>query len=93
MAPLPGPYYMDRPYIIDPAFVFPAGGTTLHRGEEITVKYNGSANGAEYWNGVFSYADMIVNGTEGNRVEIVDQSAGTIKLRIPDNMRRTLQNI
>jgi len=82
-----GPYYMDRPYITDPAFVFPAGGTTLHRGEEIIVTYNGSAYGAEYWNGTFTYADMIVNGTEGNKAEVLSQSPGTIRLRIPDDMR------
>jgi len=82
-----GPYYMDRPYITEPGFVFPAGGTTLHRGEEITITYNGSANGAEYWNGAFTYADMIVDGTEGNHAEIVSQSAGTIRLRIPADMR------
>lgn len=82
-----GPYYMDRPYMIDPGFVFPAGGTTFHRGEEITVTYNGAAYGAKYWNNAFTFADMIVNGSEGNKVEIISQSAGTIRLHIPKDMR------
>jgi len=82
-----GPYYMDRPFMVNAGFTFPARGSILHRGEEITVTYDANAAGAKYWNNAFSYGYMVINGLSDNRMEIVSQASGRVTLRIPDDMR------
>jgi hypothetical protein len=82
-----GPYYVDRPFMINAGYTFPARGSILHRGEEITVTYDANAAGAKYWNNAFAYGYMIVNGLSDNRMDIINQAPGQVSLRIPDDMR------